>query len=271
MLKNHEFRFIYIRCQIRDILKKAFRFLFTIYGLIVFILVMLLLFPFVIVASFFGRVKGGNMVYDICRVWADVVLFFWGIRHKNYFDAPKHTEEAVVYVFNHLSYIDIPFLLKIFRRHHIRVLGKAEMMKYPVFGLFYKMAAIPVKRTSAEDRARSILEMKKYLRLGTSIVMAPEGTFNKTHKPLKEFYDGAFKVAIDTQTNIQPVIILDGYNRMPYETLFSLNPGRSRAHFLPVVKAEGLTMDDMVELKETVYKQMEEALIKYRASWIKDI
>ena len=251
-------------------LKRIFSFFFSIYGLIVFVAVMLLLFPFVIIASFFGPVKGGNMVYNICRVWADIVIPLWGIWHKNYYDAPKSRDHAVVFVFNHISYIDIPLLMKIFRKENIRILGKAEMTKIPVFGLFYRMAAIPVKRTSPEDRAKSVRLMVEYLRRKTSIVMAPEGTFNKTHKPLKEFYDGAFKVAIETQANIQPVIILDGYDRMPNDYLLSLNPGRSRAHFLPEVKVEGMTMTDMPALKETVYKMMEEALIKYNASWIRE-
>ena len=47
---------------------------------------MLVLFPFIIIASLFGRVKGGNIIYSICRLWADAVLFLWGINHKNIFD-----------------------------------------------------------------------------------------------------------------------------------------------------------------------------------------
>ncbi len=36
----------------------------------------------------------------------------------------------------------------------------------------------------------------------------PEGTFNMTTEPLKEFYDGAFRVAIETQTPVKPVLFL---------------------------------------------------------------
>lgn len=251
-------------------MKKIASFIFSIYGIIVFLTVMFILFPFVIIASFFGRVAGGNLVYDICRIWADVVLFLWGVRHKNIYDFKRSEQKAVVYVFNHISYIDIPLLMKIFRKEKIRILGKAEMLKVPIFGFFYKMAVIPVDRSSPEARAKSVKDMIAYLRLKTSIVIAPEGTFNMTGKPLKEFYDGAFRIAIETKTNIQPVVMLDAYDRMNYSSIFSLNPGRSRAHFLQEVDVAGLTIDDVGDLKHKVYDIMEQALVKYKASWIKN-
>ena len=105
--------------------------------------------------------------------------------------------------------------------------------------------------------------------LAQNISMVPEGTFNTTHQPLKEFYDGAFKIAIETQTSIQPVIFLDGYNRLSYENIFSLNPGKSRAVFLEEVEVNEYTLDDVEILKSKVYNIMQTALIKYKASWIK--
>ena len=90
-----------------------------------------------------------------------------------------------------------------------------------------------------------------------------------THQPLKEFYDGAFKIAIETQTPIKPILFLDTYDRMNYKSIFSLNPGRSRAVYLEEVSVEGLTIKDVALLKEKVYQLMEEKLISYKASWIK--
>jgi 1-acyl-sn-glycerol-3-phosphate acyltransferase len=251
------------------VFKKVCGIIFSIYGFVIFLVIMFILFPFVIIASFFGRIKGGNMIYSICRLWTDCSLFFWGIRHKNYFDAPKSTDHAVVFVFNHISYIDIPLLLKVFRRQPIRVLGKAEMGKIPVFGYIYRRAAVSVQRSSPEARAKSVATLKSMLRQNISVVIAPEGTFNTTHKPLKEFYDGAFKIAIETQTSVQPVIFLDAYDRLNYKSIFSLTPGRSRAVFLEEIEVDGYTMEDVELLKEKVYGIMEAALIKYDASWIK--
>lgn len=243
--------------------------LFTLYAFLIFIGFLLLIFPLVVGASFFGKIRGGNFIYRLCHLWADVFLFLAGIFHRNSYEVPHDRSRHYVFVFNHISYMDIPVLLKTIRRQHIRVLGKAEMTKVPVFGFVYKNAAVLVERGDPEKRAKSLVQLKSVLRKGISIVISPEGTFNMTHKPLKEFYDGAFKIAIETQTSIKPVLLLDTYDRMHYKSLFSMNPGRSRSVYLEEIPVTGLTLDDVAFLKEKVYKRMEAGLIKYKASWIK--
>jgi 1-acyl-sn-glycerol-3-phosphate acyltransferase len=165
--------------------------------------------------------------------------------------------------------MDIPVLLKTIRWQHIRVLGKAEMAKVPIFGFLYRCTAVMVERGDPEKRAKSVEQLKSVLRKGISIVIAPEGTFNMTHKPLKEFYDGAFKIAIETQTSIKPVLFLDTYDRMGYESLFSIKPGKSRTVYLEEIPVRGLNLEDVEMLKKKVYSIMEDKLIEYKASWIK--
>ena len=244
--------------------------IFSLYAFAIFVVLMFLLFPFVIIASFFGRVIGGNMIYNICRFWADIFMLLTGIFHKNIFESPKATGRPVVFVFNHISYMDIPVLMKTFRKQPIRILAKAEMAKVPIFGFFYRKATVMVQRESIQARAKSVRQLKAVLRRNISIVLAPEGTFNMTKHPLKEFYNGAFKVAIETQTPIQPVLFLDAYDRLNYKSIFSLTPGKSRAVFLEEIAVNNFTLRDTNELKNIVYKIMEASLIKYKASWIKN-
>lgn len=251
----------YIRCFILI--------LFTVYAFFIFLAFLLLIFPVVIMASFFGKIRGGNFIYKLCHLWADYFLFMIGIRHRNLYEAPHDRSKHYVFVFNHISYMDIPFLLKTIRRQQIRILGKAEMSKIPLFGFIYRSAVVLVERGDPEKRAKSVLQLKSILNKDISIVIAPEGTFNMTHKPLKEFYDGAFKIAIETQTPIKPVLFLDAYDRMRYESIFSITPGRSRSVYLQEIPVHGLTLKDVDFLRENVYKIMEEKLIAYKASWIR--
>ncbi len=245
-------------------MKKTLLFIYNIYAIIIFVVVMFLLFPFFIVASLFGKIKGGNMMYSICRIWADIFLFCIGITHKNIFEAPKATDHPVIFVFNHISYMDIPIMMKAFRNEPIRILAKAEMAKIPIFGFIYRNAAIMVNRQSDTARAKSVLQLKSVLSKNISILISPEGTFNMTNKPLKEFYNGAFKIAVEMQTPIQPVLFLDAYDRMNYKSIFSIKTGKSRAIFLPEIKAG----NDVAMLKQQVYNIMEADLIRYSASWI---
>jgi len=154
-------------------------------------------------------------------------------------------------------------------RQPIRALGKTEMSKVPVFGFIYKYAVVRVDRSSADNRAKSVRNMRSILKKGISILVFPEGTFNLTGKPLKDFYDGAFRVAIDAQTPIKPFLFPDAYARMNYHSIFSLTPGKNRAIFLEEIPVDGLTQNDLPALKQKVYDLMDKKLREYKASWIK--
>ena len=160
-------------------------------------------------------------------------------------------------------------MMKAVRGQHIRILGKSEMTKVPLFGFIYKNAAVLVDRKDAIKRAKSLKILKSILSKNISIFICPEGTFNMTHAPLKNFYDGAFRIAIETQTPIRPILFLDTYDRLNYKSIFSLSPGKSRAVYLEETITAGYTFADLSYLKEQIYKQMEDGLIRYNASWIK--
>ena len=247
------------------------KFLFSVYGFLLFVVIMLILFPFVFLASFLGRVKGGNIIYKFCQLWADCIMVLWGIRHRNVYEVPHDPNRQYVFVFNHISYMDIPVIMKSVRKQHFRILGKAEMATLPVFGFFYRNAVVMVDRSSADKRAASVKKLKAVIRKGISVVIAPEGTFNTTGHPLKKFYDGAFKIAIETQTPIKPILFLDTYDRLNYHSIFSLTPGRSRAVYLDEISVSEYTVRDVKLLKEKVYKNMEEKLLSYKVTWVPNI
>jgi 1-acyl-sn-glycerol-3-phosphate acyltransferase len=227
------------------------------------------IFPLAIVASFFGRINGGNAIYKICMLWGDLWYFLIGIRHKNIYESPLETDKQYIFVANHISYLDAPMIVKSLRRP-IRALGKSEMSKVPVFGFIYRRAVVMVDRRDAERRAQSVRILKSVLRRGISVFIFPEGTFNLTKKPLKSFFDGAFRIAIETQTPIKPLLFLDAYNRMNHKSIFSLNPGKSRTIFLETIDVDRYTMADVERLKQDVYALMERKLIEYGARWIEE-
>ena len=84
-------------------------------------------------------------------------------------------------------------------------------------------------------------------------------------QPLKAFYNGAFKLAIEMQVPIQPILMIDAVDRMHYSGLFTLTPGKNRVVYLPTVQIEGYTMDDIDHLKNKVYQMMDEGLRRYRS------
>lgn len=230
---------------------------------------MFLLLPFFVISFLSGPVTGGNILYKICRFWADAFFFFIGIKHVNIYEEKHDAYKEYIFVSNHISYLDIPMMMKAIRRQHIRILGKAEMTKIPVFGYIYRKGAVLVNRENAGRRAESVKHLIFFLHQKISVFICPEGTFNMTHKPLKEFYNGAFRIAIETQKPIRPILFLDTYDRLNYNSIFSLRPGKCRAVYLPETSTEGLVIKDAAMLKEKIYRQMEDGLIRYHAAWIK--
>lgn len=243
-------------------LVKVIQWIYSIYALLLFVAIMFVAVPFVIVGSFFG-VKGGNFIYNVCKAWGYIWYFLIGVRHKNIYEVPHDKSRQYIFVANHNSYMDIPPVVMTLSQP-VRVLGKYEIVKIPVFGYIYKSAVITVNRKNAEERAKSVRNLKATLNKHISIFIFPEGTFNETPNPLKNFYDGAFRLAIETQTPVKPLLFIDTLERLHYSGLLQLTPGPSRVVFLEGVSVDGLTMKDLPVLKQKVYELMDAGLRRYR-------
>ena len=250
------------------LLLKPLQWIYCIYAYITFVAVMLVIFPFVIAVSFLGRIRGGNMVMRLCRMWADTWFALIFIFFKKIYEEPHDKARAYIFVSNHISYLDAAIIPKI-HRQPVRPLAKVETGKVPVFGFIYRNATVTVDRSNAENRSKSVIILTSIIKKGISVLVFPEGTFNMTHTPLKEFYDGAFRLAIETQTPIKPVLVLDSYSRMNYKSIFSLNPGRCRIVYLGEIPVDGLTLADTAKLRERVFVIMENKLKEYKAAWIR--
>lgn len=244
---------------------RPLQWVYCIYAFLSFIGILLVLFPFVIIASFFGVIKGGNIISSICRIWGNIWHPLIGIFHRNIYEAPIEKEKQYVFVANHISYMDIPLIFQGIRNKNVRVLAKSEFGKVPIFGFLYRYATVMVDRSSAESRAKSIRRLKDVMNHNVSVFIYPEGTFNETEAPLKSFYDGAFRMAIETGTPVKPVLFLDTVQRLHYKSIFSLTPGKSRAVILPEIPVEGLTLADVPALRKKAYDAMEACLVKYLA------
>lgn len=244
-------------------LLKLLQIIYSLYAQILFVAIMLLAIPFVLVALLFGKIRGGNFIYKVCKAWGYVWYFLVGLRHENRYKVPHDASKQYIFVANHQSFMDIPPIV-VALNQPVRVLAKYEMSKVPVFGIIYRSVTVLVDRRDAEKRAQSLKEMKDFLSKQISIFIFPEGTFNETGNPLKNFYDGAFKIAIETKTSIKPILFVDTVDRLHYSSLFSMTPGKCRVVFMEEVPVAGLTINEMPALKQKVFEIMEAGMREYR-------
>lgn len=243
---------------------RLFQIIYCIYAFIIFAALTLIAFPFVMISLSFGKIKGGNIIYQICKIWAWIWYLLIGIRHEEIYEATHDVKKQYIFVGNHTSYFDIPPIVLI-AHQPIRVLGKYEMVKIPIFGSIYRAAVILVDRSNSETRSKSVRALKAAIKNNISIFIFPEGTFNALESPLKSFYDGAFRIAIETQTPIKPILLVDTLERLHFKSIFSLTPGKNRVVFLKEVSVVGLEMTDIPALREQVYQLMDEGLRRYRS------
>ncbi|WP_235921149.1 lysophospholipid acyltransferase family protein [Foetidibacter luteolus] len=189
---------------------------------------------------------------SVSRAWMTFFLNLVGcplkVKGGHYF---KEGESYVV-VCNHNSLMDVPVTTP-FMPHANKTIAKKSFAKVPLFGWIYSLGSVLVDRNSDASRRKSFEEMKRVLALGLDMVIYPEGTRNRSGKPLKEFYDGAFRLAVDSKRKIMPTLIFNTRKVLPASKPFFMLPHKLQMHFLPPVEVEGLSSK---ELKEKVFKLM---------------
>lgn len=246
-----------------------FQVLYTLYAFLLFVVIILLLAPFVLLFLPLGRIRGANIMYDLFRVMGRLWLMMIGIRHRTRYGTSLDPNKQYIFIANHISYIDAVTIIYSIK-HHFRPIGKHELLRIPVFGFIYRFCVVTVNRSSAEDRARSLNDLRKILAKGISILVFPEGTFNMGSTPMAECYDGAFKLAVETGKPIQPIVFPDALDRLHYRSFFALKPGRSRAIYLDPIDPLSFPELDHKGLKALAVESMSRQLVAAKASWILD-
>lgn len=163
--------------------------------------------------------------------------------------------QSYVIVSNHRSSLD--FILNGHAFPGVfRFLAKQELQKIPVFGWVVKKMCLTVDRRSAMSRARSVVEIKKQLAAGWSIFIYPEGGRNRTEEPLGPFYDGAFRIAIQTKAPIAIQTVVNVRDVTATARSVDLWPGTVRIAWDDPMPTAGLTAADIPALKEEVQQRM---------------
>lgn len=232
-------------------IKRMLRLLFCVYGFIVLIPVFILMFlSYFLVFSFTSEKKAPHIAHTYVSHSGARLLFFLflirlRIKNKELID-PNQT---YVFAANHQSQLDIPaFALSC--QNTFRFLAKAELLKIPILGYVIKKLYISVKRSDKTDRARSMESMMASLRDGISVFICVEGTRNKSDKPLLDFKDGAFRLAIESQLPLAVLTVIDSGKLLHPLRPFELSPGTLHAAWSKPIETKGMTMDDLPLLKE---------------------
>ena len=229
--------------------------IFIVYALIVFVATMLVVFIPIWIISLLPEPHRARALHPTFRIWMGVYmpLVFCPVFRKGKENFKKGQQYVVV--INHNSLVDIPVSSPWIPGPN-KTLAKIEMSKIPLFGIIYKCGSIIVDRKAEGSRRESFTKMKETLDMGIHLCLYPEGTRNKTSEPMQPFFDGAFITAIRSQKPVMPGVIFNTGKILPHNKKLWARPMPVHFHFLPPVPTEGLTLSDVVMLKEKVYKMM---------------
>ena len=225
----------------------------ALWALIVFALMMIVMFIPTWLTKFVKDPKGTALFRKMSRFFMDLFLYASGFPVKVKGTANFKKGETYVVVCNHRSFLDVPLSTP-----HIpgpnKTIAKKEMASIPIFGMMYKRGSILVDRKSDKSRRESIDQMRQVLANGMHMCIYPEGTRNKTDKPLKSFYDGAFKLASDTGTAIIPALIFNTEKALPKNKSFYVWPHTLSIHFLPPIEVS--KNENVAALREKIFEIM---------------
>jgi 1-acyl-sn-glycerol-3-phosphate acyltransferase len=239
-----------------NIIKNIFARIWAFWGIISFMITFLIIFPISMMVHLFkNKIKGQQYFITVSRIWMQVWLRLIGCPVKIAGLQNFEKSENYVVVFNHNALLDVP-LSAPFVPGANKTIAKASFARIPIFGMFYSQGSVLVDRKNEKSRVKSLDVMKNVLKSGMHMCIYPEGTRNRTGQPLKAFYDGAFKLAIDANKNVMPCIIKGTKEAMPIHKTFYLLPTKLSMQFLPSVSSSGKTAK---ALREEVFNIMLQA------------
>ncbi len=242
----------------RLLLRKTWRILFFLNGIITFIF----LYPvfYVLLLS----EKRFPTVFRLKKVWARLLIHNVGIRCKIINSPRLEASRPYIICPNHASFLDI-ILTYLVIPDYFHFMGKAELKKVPFFNVFFDKMNILVDRGSIIASHRAFIRAGADLDKGISIAIFPEATIPACAPRLGRLKNGAFKLAIEKQVPIVPVVFIDNWRLLPDGEMKSTGgtPGVSRVFIHDPVITSGLTDNDLESLKKKVHDLIESTLKQY--------
>lgn len=206
--------------------------------------------PVIILPPLLKNEKLKRQTWQSLRYVAKLILILWGIkveiRNKHLIDAQRQ----LVYVPNHRSYLDA-MVVGSSIPNHVKYLGKAEILKWPILGFILKHYHIAVQRNDAGSRNLSLEQMNELVKSGASLCIFPEGTCNTTPSLLKKFHEGAFKIAVPNKIPIVPITIIGTGELMPRNGLM-LRPGKIILYWHEPISTKDFKFEDIPMLVDKV-------------------
>lgn len=184
-----------------------------------------------LLAPFFGAKRA---FFACSRLWVRQQFALTGIEcsvegWEALPESIKNGSQPVIFMSNHESLLDPPFLLHAVPIHSV-FMAKKEVRYLPGIGWATWMAGfIFVDRSRSDKAAASVKKAASTIKAGLNLTMFPEGTRSRDGR-LGEFKKGGFFLAVKAGVPIVPVAVKGTHQVLPPGCLIP-QPGKVQARF----------------------------------------
>jgi len=162
-----------------------------------------------------------------------------------------------VIVANHQSFVDILLLFRL--RLHYKWVSKVENFRAPLIGWNMSLNRyIPIVRGTMKGNLQMMRACEEALKAGNSLMMFPEGT-RSPDGTMRPFKDGAFELALRTQSPILPIIIEGTAKALAKGGLLVQKSPGMRLQVLPTIPYSTFSGMSAREVNRLVWQRMDSA------------
>ncbi len=241
------------------LVRHLFQAVFGLYMLLVFIVLVISLFPFLLILPKLAWRRG------MARALSGLVFFLCGMKPavRGLENLP---DTACVIVANHASYLDGVILTATLPPDFSFVI-KREVTRVPfVHYLLRNIGSEFIERHKSGGKTRDSRRLLQKATSGSSMVFFPEGTF-RLEPGLLPFHNGAFAAAVRGRLPLVPVVIRGARRILPAKTFWP-RWGRIEVELLAALDPPDIGVGGQHRLKEaarlSIQAGLGEPLIEHR-------
>jgi 1-acyl-sn-glycerol-3-phosphate acyltransferase len=209
--------------------------------------------------------KQRKALHAQCYWWSDILLHtnpYWKIKISGLENIDK--KKTYVIVANHQSLADIIVLYQM--KTQFKWVAKESLFNVPFVGWCMRLVKhIKLERGDFSSIKKVYREAAEWLKSGISVLFFPEGTRSDTGQ-MREFQNGAFKLAIKEKKPVLPVLLTGTRDAIP-KGGWQFSPKFYCAlQVLPAIDTVGLCLADFELLKNKVRAEFESRLSAFASN-----
>lgn len=166
-----------------------------------------------------------------------------------------------MFVANHCSWDDIPFVGATIGWRNYKIVAKKELEKVPILGKAIKVGAnIEVDRTNRRSQLATLKKGIQYMKDGVNLCTFAEGTRSRDGR-LNKFKEGAFKMAHKAGVPVIPLAIVGAQKSHPVHWMFPPKRTRNIASVIvgEPVESQGITESELSQkVRESLLAKLPE-------------